>query len=144
MIPPNCTMNTSDTPDPDFRQHLQEILRGYNQTASTVSGPNAQTLNIKLIDDQGTLMGGVVALIYWGWLVIDLLVLDDSLRGQGWGTQLVAKVEAEARARGCIRAHTSTYAFQALKFYQKLDYHIIGQLDDYPDGYTLYWLRKEL
>ncbi|MBT5876343.1 MAG: hypothetical protein HOH43_23170 [Candidatus Latescibacteria bacterium] len=82
MIPPSYTMSISNTPDPDFRQHLQGILRDYNQSVSTMPDPNAQTLNIRLIDNQGTLMGGVIALIYWGWLVIDQLILDiTALRG---------------------------------------------------------------
>jgi hypothetical protein len=43
-----------------------------------------------------------------------------------------------------LRSFASTYRHQALGFYQKYGYQIVGQLDDYPDGSTLYWLRKDL
>jgi hypothetical protein len=47
------------------------------------------------------------------------------------------------RGASLFETLTSTYDFQAFEFYRKLGYYIIGQLDDYPDGYTLYWLRKD-
>jgi GNAT superfamily N-acetyltransferase len=101
-------------------------------------------LNIQVHDAQGQWVGGILAATYWNWLVIDVLALVDEVRGRGIGTQLMARVEAEARARGCTRAHTSTYAHQALGFYQRRGYRIVGQMEDYPEGFTYYWLEKEL
>lgn len=89
-------------------------------------------------------MGGLIAQTYWNWLSIDLLAVAEEARGQGLGTQLITRAEMEAKKRGCTLARTSTYAFQALRFYERLGYHVIGQLDDYPEGATLYWLRKAL
>ncbi len=134
----------SETVNPDYRKAIQGILRAYNEQAATIRGPEAKALNIQVNDAQGQLLGGVVAATYWGWLVIDLLAVVEQARGQGLGKALMEQAESEARRRGCSRAHTSTYAHQALGFYQNLGYRIVGQLDDYPDGYTLYWLQKEL
>ena len=132
------------SPNPEHQRFIQGLLREHNHRTSTVRGPDAQPLNIQVVDDKSTRVGGLVALTYWGWLVIELLALEVGVQRQGLGTQLVNLAEAEARRRGCTRAHTTTYAHQALDFYRKLGYHIAGQLDDYPYGYTLYWLRKEL
>jgi hypothetical protein len=62
--------------------------------------------------------------------------------GRAWEASFFSRQRPSPR-RGCTRAHTSTYAFQALAFYQRHGYQVIGQLDDYPDGYTFYWLRKD-
>jgi GNAT superfamily N-acetyltransferase len=132
----------SHTADSGYRQYLQALLRAHNHTVSTVDGPDAQPLTIRVMDEQGVLLGGLVGLTYWGWLVIDVITLEPHARGWGLGTQLLLQEETAAQARGCTRAHTSTYAFQALAFYQRHGYRVIGQLDDYPDGYTFYWLRR--
>jgi GNAT superfamily N-acetyltransferase len=131
------------TADSGYRQYLQALLRVHNRSVSTIDGPDAQPLTIRVMDKQGALVGGLIGLIYWGWLVIDVMALEPHVRRQGLGTQLLLQAEATAQARGCTRAHTSTYAFQALAFYQRHGYQVIGQLDDYPEGYTFYWLRKD-
>ncbi len=138
-----CTVSSDN--DPAFRSSLQGILRDYNAQVSTLFGPeDTVPLTIYAHDDQGHVLGGIVAQTYWNWLVVDLLVVTEEKRGCGLGRRLMEHAEAEARSRGCSRAHTTTYAHQALGFYQHLGYRIVGQLDDYPDGCTLYWLHKHL
>ena len=51
--------------------------------------------------------------------------------------------EEEARRRGCRHAYTTTFSFQAPGFYTRLGFRIVGQLADYPQGATYYWLRKD-
>ena len=75
--------------------------------------------------------------------MIKLMVLDEAVRGNGVGKQLMAMAHEEARRRGCTRAQTMTYDFQALSFYQSQGYRVVGQLNDYPDGCHYYWLRKD-
>ncbi len=138
------TLTVEEAPNPTFRRQLQAKLRAYNQVTSTIRGPDAHPLLINVHDAHGQQVGGLVAATYWNWLVIDLLVVDEHLRGQGIGRSIMQVAETEAQQRGCAKAHTSTYAFQALTFYQSIQYEIVGQLVDYPAGYTLYWLRKDL
>jgi GNAT superfamily N-acetyltransferase len=60
---------------------------------------------------------------------------------------LVRRVQEEARRRGCLIAHVhtfSTFGFQARGFYERLEYRVIGQRDEYAPGVTLHWLRKDL
>jgi hypothetical protein len=77
------------TADSGYRQYLQALLRAHNQHVSTVDGPDAQPLLIRVIDEQGALVGGLIGLIYWGWLVIDVMALEPHVRRQGLGSELL-------------------------------------------------------
>ena len=78
----------------------------------------------------------------WEWLVIDVLAIEPAWRHRGVGARLMDMAEAIARERGCVHAHTSTYRHQALQFYLARRYQVVGQLEDFPAGHTLVWLRK--
>ena len=60
----------------------------------------------------------------------------------GYGRSLLAKAEAEAKARGCLNAHLDTFDFQALGFYERLGYRIFGKLAGYPGSHTRLFLEK--
>jgi ribosomal protein S18 acetylase RimI-like enzyme len=72
------------------------------------------------------------------------LWLDEDYRGRGLGSDLLRQAERQAVARGCRRACLSSFSFQAPDFYLRQGYEIFGQLEDYPDGETLFFLRKVL
>ncbi len=138
------TFVISDVMDNDYFRLLQHKVRAYNrQAAAQMEPPEAVALNIQVLDQAGYLIGGLAAVTYWDWLVIKLLVLDDSQRGNGLGQRLLRRAHHEARARGCAHAQTMSYDFQALHFYLKHGYSVVGQLTDYPKGYNYYWLRKD-
>jgi GNAT superfamily N-acetyltransferase len=138
------TLRVSEMLDQDYFDWLQQKLRHYNrQTAPQMEPPEARPLNICVEDGAGRPVGGLAAVTYWNWLVIKLLVLDDSQRGNGLGQRLLERAHEVAIARGCAHAQTMTYDFQALAFYRKHGYSIAGELKDYPEGYNYYWLRKD-
>jgi ribosomal protein S18 acetylase RimI-like enzyme len=132
-----------ESQDDALRTYVRSVLQEHN-AHHAVSSPNPQPISISVVDAHGRAVGGLIAQTYWNWLSIDLLAIAEEARGLGLGTQMMAQAELEAKRRGCAFARTSTYAFQALRFYERLGYHIIGQIDDYPEGATLYWLRKAL
>ncbi|HEX8917781.1 MAG TPA: GNAT family N-acetyltransferase [Chloroflexota bacterium] len=72
--------------------------------------------------------------------------IDKILRGQGYGSQLLQRPEADAQKSGCRHVEVFTYSFQAPGFYQKEGYRVVGRMDDYdyPPGESLLWLRKDL
>lgn len=133
----------SELRDDALRSQIQVLLREHNLDFD-VRAPNAQPLCISVTSAEGDWVGGLVSFTYWEWLSIDLLGVKQGVRRQGIGTQLIHQAEHEARRRGCRYARTSTYVFQALALYQRLGYEIVGQLENYPSGATLYWLRKTL
>ncbi len=130
-------------PDEEFSRFLQSKLTRFNDMNSSLRDPNAEPLHIEVVDEHGKFVGGVSAVTYWGWVVIELFYVNEQWRGQGIGKSLLERTETEAQKRGCKRSHVSTYDFQALEFYKKYGYAVIGHMDDYPDGHTFYWLRKD-
>jgi GNAT superfamily N-acetyltransferase len=97
-----------------------------------------------LRDESRKIMGGIIGHVWGGWLRVAFLWVDESLRGQGYGGQLLQRAEDEARGYGCKNAHLETFSFQARPFYERFGYQIIGELPDYPPGHTWYFLRKAL
>jgi GNAT superfamily N-acetyltransferase len=90
------------------------------------------------------IVGGVLGEMYWGWLHVDLLWVQDDLRNQGYGQQLLKSVEDEANERGAKHAYLDTFSFQAPDFYKKHGYTVLGTLQDFPPGHQRYYLTKEL
>jgi ribosomal protein S18 acetylase RimI-like enzyme len=138
----------SDEPEPETRRIIHEEIKAFNDAVSqhhrAIRGAGARPLQITIRDEQGQLLGGLVADTYWGWLDIDDLWLHESLRGLGYGRKLMAMAETEALARGCLHAFVRTFSFQARGFYEQLGYRVVGRLDDYPPGESFFWLRKEI
>jgi GNAT superfamily N-acetyltransferase len=97
-----------------------------------------------LNDPDGKTVGGVLAEIYWGWLYIDLLWIDEELRRNGYGTSLMARIEEEARQMGATNAYLDTFSFQAPEFYENLGYHSFGELGDFPEGMRRFFMKKKL
>ena len=93
---------------------------------------------------EGEIVGGILGEIYWGWLYIDLLWVKDELRGQGYGHQLLTKLEDEARQREAKHAYLDTFSFQVPDFYKDHGYQVFGELEDFPVGHQRYFFRKEL
>jgi GNAT superfamily N-acetyltransferase len=88
--------------------------------------------------------GGLFGRHLWSWLYVEILWVDEGLRGAGWGTRLLEQAEDEARRAGCNRALLDTFEFQALPFYRQHGYSVFGTLDDFPPGFRRYYLRKDL
>jgi len=132
-----------DGADNDYFKTLQAGLRQYHQTQQ-ISGPHDTayfSLRVRGANDET--LGGLYALMYWGWLRIELLWLHEDIRGRGIGSQLLRQAEAIAREHDCQYVYTQVWE-TALGFYLKRGYHRAGELVDYPPGHTYFTLRKEL
>ena len=101
-------------------------------------------IRIFISNQAGTVLGGVIANCFGGWMYISLLWVDRSLRNLGYGTRLMQLVETEAIQLGYSHAHLDTYSFEARPFYEKLGYELFATLDDYPPGYKKIFLKKRL
>jgi GNAT superfamily N-acetyltransferase len=92
----------------------------------------------------GTVVGGILCAMYWDWLYVDLLWVQDDYRGRGHGHRLLEAAEAEARRRGATNAYLDTFSFQAPAFYARHGYRVFGELRDFPPGHQRYFFTKQL
>lgn len=115
-------------------------LSGYNTAQAGTHLRERITSFIK--DEQGKVLGGIVADIKWGWLHVDWLWIDEGIRKDGWGARLLATMEQYASDKGITNFHLETTSFQALPFYQKQGYTVFGELPDMPPGHITYFLKK--
>ena len=101
-------------------------------------------LMVLLRYEAGSIVGGLYGNTLWGWLEISLLWVNEHQRVARLGSRIMAAAEQEAIARGCRYAKVETFSFQALGFYRKQGYEVYAELDDFPEGESLYFLKKQL
>lgn len=101
-----------------------------------------QRLSLFVRNAAGQIIGGLNGYTHWDWLFISHVWVDDALRRQGYGRELIERAEEEALRRGCLHAHADTYSFQARGFYEALGYKIFGVLEDFPKGHTRYFFQR--
>lgn len=121
---------------------LENALYAHNRSVTEHSAWQAVMFAVR--DEADALRGGIAGYLWGGWLHITLLWVHESVRGQGFGEQLLAAAEAHAQAHGCTDAYLSTFDFQAPEFYRSRGYQTFGELPDCPRGHTHYFLRKRL
>lgn len=141
-------IDLSDAPETEDIRFVDKMIKQFNNRVSPHHLAARQTgavrpLAVFLRTEMNEIVGGLTANTYWDWLDIDDFWIHEDLRGQGYGTRLLSMVEAEARIRGCKRAQLKTFGFQARAFYERHGYRVVGTLEDYPPGSTLYWMRKD-
>lgn len=130
------------SPAPADEQIVRRGLHQFNE--EHVSGVGDATFALFLRGPEGAILGGLLAKAGRGWLHINTLWVDPSVREQGYGTQLLAAAEAEALRRGCHSAYLDTFSFQARPFYERCGYEVFGTLDDFPAGHQRFFMRKAL
>ena len=137
----SISIHVTEKSDENVRRQLVESLFASNQEKV---GPNHyKHLSILLGDGTNTL-GGLWGRTAYGWLYTELLFVPESLRGQGYGTLLMQCAEKEALVRDCHSAWLDTYEFQGPAFYERLGYKAFGQLENYPEPYTHFFMHKRL
>jgi GNAT superfamily N-acetyltransferase len=94
--------------------------------------------------DAGNIVAGLFGWTWGGTAFVDLLHVDESRRGAGLGSRLLAEAEAEGRRRGCRQVVLATHTFQAPAFYAARGYTEYGRVDGYPVGHGQVQLVKRL
>ncbi|MES2474827.1 MAG: GNAT family N-acetyltransferase [Verrucomicrobiota bacterium] len=122
-----------------------EVRKGIRESdPHDVGQRDWKPINFALKSEDGSVVGGVYGATMWTWLMIDGLWISPSLRGQGFGRQLLLAAEATAIARGCRGSWIGTFDFQARDFYEHLGYTVFSELPGFPPGHTHFHLRKTL
>ena len=135
-------MTLEEHPLPEEIARVGDGLAAFNRRMAGDEG--YRPLAIFLRDTEGAVVGGLSGSTYWTWFSIDLLWIEEGLRGQGHGHRLLEEAEREAVRRGCLHANLDTLSFQAPGFYQRHGYTIFGELPDFPIGHSRIFMVKRL
>lgn len=87
---------------------------------------------------------GLVGETHGNWMEVDFLWVEDSLRNQKIGSQLLLAAEKLAKERGCKYVFLNTFSFQAPNFYLKYGYQEVFVLEEYPLTGKRHYFTKEL
>lgn len=142
----------SHAPTESDLEEIKSALRNFNR--NFIPQSKFRALGIFVEDEKGSKQAGIVAETVGNWMYIQMLWVDESLRGKDVGTQLITEAEEEAKARGCRYSLVDTFSFQARPFYERMGYHMQMALEDYiadsrapddaPSTHTRFFLTKSL
>lgn len=142
IIAGEYTLAYVEKPDDDVWSVVGGGISDYN--ARQFASDQGKRLCFVVYGPDQEVVGGVIGETFWDWLYISLMFVKDELRGRGFGGQLLALAEDEARRRGVKNAYLDTFSFQAPDFYKKCGYRVFGELPDFPAGHTRYFMTKAL
>ena len=138
-------IEVTQNPSPDDLKTISEGLQAHN--AKFIGGMAVEDeLRFAVLakDEAGTVVGGIRAVAFWDWLNIEVIWVDEQAREGGVGRQLLEKAEAFAIKNDIYFATLETTSFQAREFYEKQGYELFGELDDFPKGHKMYYMKKVL
>jgi GNAT superfamily N-acetyltransferase len=137
---------TFDMPEQSDPADVEFVHSGLRRHNAQFVPSNYRPLNIFLREDDGRIVGGLLGHLYWGWLSVETLWMDEAYRGQGLGGRLLDMAEEEARRHGCAHVQLDTLTFQARPFYEARGYRVYGELADFPAGteHRRFYLTKQL
>lgn len=131
-----------EKPSPKIIQNLIQKAKIYLAMGDYfLQFDSEQTFAVTLTQNSKILAGaaGVVAL---DWAYLDTVWVDDSLRGQGMGRQLMLAVESYISQLNLNGIYLYTADFQAPRFYPKLGYEVLGHLPNRPRGQSSTYFYK--
>jgi len=140
MSQPLWTITT--TPSDEDVRFLDERLYEYNVARTGIS--DGLLLGISTHDQAGAFVAGLYGWTWGGCLFVDKLWVREDMRASGYGSALLQAAEQEAIRRGCFQSMLCTHSFQALAFYQRVGYNVVGTFEDYPRGHQQHFLQKQL
>ncbi|MDZ4718723.1 MAG: GNAT family N-acetyltransferase [Roseiflexaceae bacterium] len=136
------TFTIETNPAAQDTRFLADQINAYNIAITGIN--DWQALAIFVRDETGQIIAGIHGGSWAGYLEIHNLWVHEQLRGQGYGSRLLALAETEARQRDCTQVLLDTHDFQAIDFYKKCGYHVFGSFDGIGGRYTRFYLRKQL
>lgn len=133
---------TKVVPSAEELQFMEDRL--YEHNSAKTGQDDGQLFGFFVRNEKQEIIAGISG---WTWAKacqIQTLWVHPSLRGQGYGEQLLQAAEEEARSRDCKIIMLESYSFQAPAFYQKHGYELAYRLADFPPGHQQNFLIKRL
>jgi GNAT superfamily N-acetyltransferase len=123
-------------------QYLEDRLYEFNSGVTGIA--DGEWLAIFVRDDTGRITAGISGNTWGGCCEIRQFWVEESRRGRGWGTRLLAAAEQEARRRSCSQILLMTFSFQAPEFYARHGFTTLATVDGYSQGHQNLLMRKHL
>jgi ribosomal protein S18 acetylase RimI-like enzyme len=140
-LPQGLLLSVEDRPAAADCKALNDALAEFNRPFLRNSGFGR--IGVFVRDEAGTVMAGLDASFYAGWLFVNDLWVHAELRRRGIGRRLLHEAERRAVAHGVHSVWLDTFSFQAPGFYRHLGYEVFGTLD-YPPDVQRFFLKKPL
>ncbi len=138
----NTTFETTSAPSAEDLAFVGEKLASFNDSDV---GPSEKTLLAVFVrGENGEILAGVSGYTAWGWLYVQWLWVDETLRGQRTAGKMLQAAEEEALSRGCHSAFIDTFNPNAKAAYERQGYETFGILPDFPVGRSRVFLKKKL
>jgi GNAT superfamily N-acetyltransferase len=122
---------------------LGRLLREFNYER-VGRYPEGQTVYLNAKDEEGNRVGGFRGEIYFHWLFVNVLFVEERERGKGVGARLLSEGEARAKAKGALHSRLDTFEWQAPGFYLKHGYRELLKIPNYYQQYSLSLMMKDL
>ncbi|MGL5404927.1 MAG: GNAT family N-acetyltransferase [Acinetobacter sp.] len=90
------------------------------------------------------IVGGAVGRDHFSQFYLDHLWVKEELRSKGLGSRIHEQVLQCANSCGCKRIQLNTLNKRAVDFYIKLGYSTLAIIEEYVDGFDLYYMAKEI
>ncbi|PKJ54141.1 GNAT family N-acetyltransferase [Bacillus sp. SN10] len=126
-------------------EYIKNKVIQYNMSILTDEAKQPmEQVSFVVKNEEGKIFGGVTGTMYFHHLHIDFLWVDESVRHDGYGSQLLHKMEDVAKEKGCRLILLDSFSFQAPEFYKKHGYREYGVVEDHPKGHSQHFLEKRL
>jgi len=139
-------MTVTISPATEEEVQSGEIGRRLREFNYTYVGeyPATQYIRLNAREADGSVVGGIRAVVALFWLRVEVLWVDEAVRERGIGSRLLADAERLAREMGARNAALETFEWQAPRFYQKHGYEEVARLEGYVKGFYLALMKKAL
>ncbi len=126
-------------------KYIMEQLRKYDATfVKNTYDQVREPYRLFVLNSKNKICGGLIAEFYWGALMIRTMWIEESLRGMGYGKELIAHAEKEATTRECLHILVETASFNNPEFYKRCGFVITGELKGFPEGHSYFFMAKRI
>lgn len=121
---------------------VQPVLEGIHRYGvEAIGGIEPKKLAV-LLTLAGQTIGGATGQDIKGIFYLSHLWVSAEERRRGYGSRLLAAIEAEAFALGCAEVRLDTMNAQSIPFYERHGYEEYAQVPEYIPGFKKMFMRR--
>ena len=122
------------------------VIRGVDQHNIAVTGlPDYYPVGFFVRGRGDEVLGGLLGDIWGGWLHVGSLWVSESIRGRGYGAELMTRAHQYGLDKSCTHSHLQTGSYEARPLYESLGYNVYAELKNHPARpHSRYFLLRRL